>query len=76
MQAKVLIMSKYPFGRYDTGEIRYKYFRKNKHHYRTLMRKVMWIASCWKKESAFNHQESLYNEHRKSTVQETGAFCD
>lgn len=42
-------MSKYRRGNYPTGEPKFCYFRKTKHHYRTRMRKVMWIAKCIKR---------------------------
>lgn len=41
-------MSKYRIGNYDTGEPKYVYFRKTKHHYKLLIRKIMWLASCYK----------------------------
>lgn len=47
-------MSKFRIGNYPTGETRFMYFRKTKHHYRTLIRKKMWIANSIKEESAFN----------------------
>lgn len=41
-------MSKWRNGNYDTGEPRHKYFRKTKHHYKSLIRKIMWIAQGYK----------------------------
>jgi hypothetical protein len=42
-------MSKYPIGRYDTGEIKHVYFRKHKHRRVRLIRKKMWLATIFKK---------------------------
>jgi hypothetical protein len=44
-------MSKYCYGRYDTGEPAFKYFKKNKHmperHPKTgKLRRLLWIVKC------------------------------
>lgn len=39
-------MSKYCIGRYETGELKFMYFKRHKHFRRHKIRTLVWINKC------------------------------